>query len=411
MYLSIKNEVLFNEKLSDQAIATMLIMSGLRNDFDTTVIVPEQIISILYGKLSETERKDRAVKESIQELIKEEIITPIESKKNMSRFLTSDLSVGTEGNFTLISIDEFEKLRDNLKLLRFYLVVVSTINNKSKVGFTTNQELADKSFIDISTVSTYNKTLIEREVLFIYNEHQFVNGQQSANTYGRYEDKDLIIKNAKEYYGERNFASGRTMTGDERRRISKQYNDYCKGSFKGDVEQLKADCKRYNDLTQTNHKDLSVFECNKNMSFDREEAERLFSGTVSNEEDYELFQYEEPIDYGIDEELLYQDLEEQDDEVSTFVNTEKEDTSEKLSSMQITFIKEDLKGYLVGYSACWTQEQVDEEVEFQFYLNKPQTMNDIARITKFLEHRVRNTPPKQQTNTDIEEDVLASLFD
>ena len=116
--------------------------------------------------------------------------------------------------------------------------------------------------------------------------------------------------------------------------------------------------------------------------------------------------------YCFDEELLYQDLEEQDNEVSTFVNTEKEDTSEKLSSMQITFIKEDLKGYLVGYSACWTQEQVDEEVEFQFYLNKPQTMKDIARITEFLEYRVRNTPPKQQTNTDIEEeDVLASLFD
>ena len=34
MYLSIKNEVLFNEKLSDKTIATILIMSGLRSDFD-----------------------------------------------------------------------------------------------------------------------------------------------------------------------------------------------------------------------------------------------------------------------------------------------------------------------------------------------------------------------------------------
>ena len=296
MNLSIKNEVLFNKDLSDQAIATMLIISGLRSSFNTTIITPEQIILALYGKISESERKDRTVRESLRELVDKNIITPIESKKNMSCFYTSDLSVGTDGNFTLISIDEFEKLKDNLKLLRFFLVVVSTINNKEKVGFNTYEQLAEKSYIDISTVGVYNKILQERELLFIYNEYQFVNGQQSANTYGRITDKELVIQNAKQFYRDRNASANRIMTGNERRRISKQYNDYCKGSFKGDVEKLKEDCKRYNQLTpQSKPKDLSVFDGEpKKKSFlpdwiNREEIEMLFSGTTSSCDDYYLF--------------------------------------------------------------------------------------------------------------------------
>ena len=295
MYLSIKNEVLFNEDLSDQAIVCMLVMSGLRSGFNTTIITPEQIILALYGKMSKSERKDRTVRESLQELIDKNIISPIECRKNMSCFYTSDLSVGTDGNFTLISMEEFEKLRDNFKLLRFFLVVVSTINNKEKVGFNTNEQLAEKSFITVKSVITYNKILQEREMLFIYNEHQFVNGQQSANTYGRIADKELIIQNAKQFYRDRNTSANRTMTGNERRRISKQYNDYCKGSFKGDVEQLKEDCKRYNQLTPTNQKDLSVFgEEPKKKSFlpdwiDREEIEMLFGGTNSSCDDYYLY--------------------------------------------------------------------------------------------------------------------------
>ena len=261
MYLSIKNEILFNGDLSDQAIVCMLVMSQLRSGFDTTTIIPEEIISIVYGSLSESERKDRTIKEGFRELIDKGIITPIESKKNMSRFLTSDLSIGNDNKFILISIDEFNKLKDNFKLLRFFLVVVSTINNSKKVGFNTNEQLAEKSFIDVRTVITYNKILTEREILFIYNEQQFVNGKQSSNTYGRITDKELIIENAKQFYKDMNFSANRTMTGNERRRISRNYNDFLKGSFKGDVEKLKADCKRYNELTPTSKpKDLSVFE-------------------------------------------------------------------------------------------------------------------------------------------------------
>lgn len=295
MNLSIKNEVLFNKNLGDKAIAIMLLMSGLRSDFNKTVISVDQISYYLYGKMKFNQKNTDTVKQSIKELISEKVLTPIECEKNRYEFYTSDLSVGTDGNFTLISIDEFEKLKDNLKLLRFFLVVVSTINNKDKVGFNTYEQLAEKSHIDISTVGVYNKILQERELLFIYNEYQFVNGQQSANTYGRIIDKELVIQNAKQFYRDRNTSADRTMTGNERRRISKQYNDYCKGSFKGDVEKLKEDCKRYNDLTQQGKsKDLSVFDKeSKKKGFlldwmDRGEIEMLFGGTTSSCDDYYL---------------------------------------------------------------------------------------------------------------------------
>ena len=43
MNLSIKNEVLFNKNLGDKATAIMQLMSGLRSNFNKTVISVDQI--------------------------------------------------------------------------------------------------------------------------------------------------------------------------------------------------------------------------------------------------------------------------------------------------------------------------------------------------------------------------------
>lgn len=260
MNLVISNKVLLNTSLSDKAIVTMLTINGLKSNFDTITLTTENISSILYNKIKCTRKETEGIRDSIKELIENNILTPLYSEKNWYTFHTTDLTT-VEEPFTLITVDEFEQLKDRPRLLRYFLVVVSTINNVSKVGFNTIEQLAHKTRIkDAGTIINYNRTLVEMGLLYIYNQKQFINGQQTANTYGRTKDKDIIIKNAIEYYDIRNFATDRSMSASEKRSISANYNNYLKGRYKGDIFKLRADCKRYNELCGgRNMKDLSVF--------------------------------------------------------------------------------------------------------------------------------------------------------
>lgn len=259
MNLGISNKVLFNTKLSDKAIITMLIINGFKSNFDTITLTTENITSILYNKIKCSRKENEGIRDSIKELVENGILTPTQSDKNWYMFRISDIVI--EEPFTLITVEEFEQLKHKPKLLRYFLVVVSTINNVSKVGFNTIEQLAHKSRIrDAGTIINYNRTLVEMGLLYIYNQKQFINGQQTANTYGRTKDKDIIIKNAIEYYNIRNFATDRSMSASEKRSISANYNNYLKGRYKGDIWKLKADCKRYNELCGgRNMKDLTVF--------------------------------------------------------------------------------------------------------------------------------------------------------
>ena len=53
------------------------------------------------------------------------------------------------------------------------------------------------------------------------------------------------------------------LSADTRRKISKQYNDYVKGCFKGNVQELIESCNKYNATLKENdtkRKDMTVFD-------------------------------------------------------------------------------------------------------------------------------------------------------
>lgn len=126
-----------------------------------------------------------------------------------------------------------EKKFENENLLRYYLVFLGTINNNTKVGFTTIENLAEKSCIGFKVVATkYNPILEELKLIYINRHDKCIRAEDGTirklnNTYGRYSDKELIIENAMDY----NVVIDRynsTLTGNEARSIKQRYNNLTK---------------------------------------------------------------------------------------------------------------------------------------------------------------------------------------
>lgn len=141
-------------------------------------------------------------------------------------------------HFTIITIQELSKIMnysskiDTDKLIRYYITLIGTINNNTKVGFTPIEALADKSFVSESSIKTYyNNILEELELIYIHRGNKCIRNKDGSasnlgNTYGRYENKDLVIKNANEYYN--NTYINNNLDGNWARSTKQKYNSMIK---------------------------------------------------------------------------------------------------------------------------------------------------------------------------------------
>ena len=90
----------------------------------------------------------------------------------------------------------------SITLLRFYAYVSSTIFKTGKhkgVGFTSLEEMSNVIGYSTKTISSYLKTLVDLEILYIYKSKDFIRfdtGEfvEISHTYGRYQDKNRIVQ-------------------------------------------------------------------------------------------------------------------------------------------------------------------------------------------------------------------------
>ena len=168
------------------------------------------------------------VRSAFESLVDKNLITII--KKISSTEFIIDLgklyfSVDVNSNvyYTVIYSKELQKIInlstkvDKFKLLRYFVVCLRTVNRsqgiykeccstkQNFVGFMAQDYLSEHSGIDRNTLLTYNKILIDNELLYIYKhtelKRDMVTGQfkSFSNHYGRYKDKEDIIAFARNY--------------------------------------------------------------------------------------------------------------------------------------------------------------------------------------------------------------------
>lgn len=269
-----KKEILINKKYLDcKYLDILLAIAHLSKRFwdeDTLYFDIPTINKVLYDSFEMTKKRKADIKKAIEYFEEEQIIKLIKVE-NEHYVIENNFKVNTKDTtFIITSLDELKKLADikigkKDTIVNYYLKLLSTINNKTKVGYWTIQDLAEDVNISTSTVKDYNKILEDVELIYIkrFNKTTSINGkvQRLNNIYGRFTDKYAIDKYAKDRISnlDRIEASNK-LNANESKSISKQYNDFVNGTYTGDVSSLYDKCKLYNKAKPDKEKDLSVFD-------------------------------------------------------------------------------------------------------------------------------------------------------
>lgn len=159
-----------------------------------------------------------------------------------------------KASFDSKRFDHFEMINENdvyrilqqhkrpFALLRHYLLMLTTLDNNTKCGIYKNETIADMLGQDVTTIIGYNKALEEMGLLYIYR------GVRSSNTYGRPEDKEVIIK-----YGKSRSRNHITLASNNKRRMTQMYNQLKLNPVKYDKatrEEIYNYCSAHNDREQ-----------------------------------------------------------------------------------------------------------------------------------------------------------------
>lgn len=268
-----------NTKHLDVLLAILYLSKGTLNE-NTFCFNISVINKVLYNTFEMTTKKKRYLKETIKYFIEENIIEVIDTDSENYEIKNTFLVNSKEDNFTIITLDELRKIAEikvgkKDTIVNYYLKLLSTINNKTKVGYWTIEDLAEDISISTRTIIDYNEILENAKLIYIkrFNKTKTVSGkvQRLNNIYGRFADKYAIEEYAKDRISnlDRIEASNK-LNANKSKSISKQYNDFVNGKYTGDVSSLYDKCKLYNKANPDKEKDLRVFDSAFNIDIDDE---------------------------------------------------------------------------------------------------------------------------------------------
>ena len=233
-----------------------------------------QIEYTLTGSYEMNKRRKKTIKDAVDYLIDNGIIDVLDNYADhytvVNNFRVND---GTKEPFVIISYDELKAVYAltsgrTSKIINYFVKLIQTINSTSKVGFTGIETLADKLDVSTKSICQWNTLLEQYELIYVYRYDVCKvvgnHSQNLTNIYGRPCDKALIDAYAQSKLAEIDRVNlSKKLSADMRRKISKQYNDYVKGCFKGNVQELIESCNRYNATLKENdpkRKNMSVFD-------------------------------------------------------------------------------------------------------------------------------------------------------
>lgn len=265
-----------------EEIAVFLILNYLQeNKHDELFVSIDNIGYYLTGRFidSQTDKNlIRSIKKGFEGLKKEEDIIILNQNRN--NYIVDGKSCYIDikkYNFIVVKIEEIQKIFSSLgaygfNVLRFFVNIIGTINKNSKSWHMTQDDMVLNWNFSKNTVNEYLYKLEELELLYTFRSRARRTDKpyhRVGNVYGRYKDKNLIIKEGMEYLSTIPYYKTKRYSID-RTSIKLRYNHFLNNSPKYDdikeVEKLKNDCIKYNESFKTNpnndidYLDLSVFE-------------------------------------------------------------------------------------------------------------------------------------------------------
>lgn len=173
MFRIIKEQNYTNIYNSDYAILTYVILRYISKNNVELVTTPKRMLLSLSDKYPS--KKDiKGIKQGMEILLQNDIIYYNINKKEYM-IDTSDLQIDDSvDKFFFVDIDYIKRIlnqKNGIKLLRYYMILCSTINVFKKYGFRSQENLSKITKISVSTIKRYN-TLLKDINVICFSKHQ-----------------------------------------------------------------------------------------------------------------------------------------------------------------------------------------------------------------------------------------------
>lgn len=257
MEIYLNNDIIDDMQISDEELCVYIALKSIyQSTRNKQYVTYNMILYELIGNFNIKRSFYKKVRSAFESLVNKNLISIIE-EITTNEFIV-DLSglyftTGKGKYYTVVFSEEVQAILnignriDKLKLLRYFVVCMRTIN-KTKgiyvdsvttkmdyVGFMPQEYLCQKSKIDGNTLLNYNKVLIANKLLYVYRHTELkrdVNTGQFksfTNHYGRYQDKEDIITFAKNYENTCGITEKivQSEKANIKRSLSAKYNNLC----------------------------------------------------------------------------------------------------------------------------------------------------------------------------------------
>lgn len=240
-------------------------------------VTPQSLYYELSGLFKPNRTTKAKLEEGIQGLIEADTIQMIETD-NKGNYILDLVGLKIDVQYDIyvkMSQEEIRKIfnipyKQRFNLLRFAVCVFSTINSKNKCGFSSYSNMSWLSGVQSKTTcATLLHVLEDYKVLYVRHSDTLkrdLDGKikNLPNCYGRPEDKKEINAFYEQMRMRQGYDFTYSMGFEEKAKVTRNYNKYLKGTFKGDVKELIRGCIAYNRIPYNGQnpdwqKDMSVF--------------------------------------------------------------------------------------------------------------------------------------------------------
>lgn len=248
---------------NDKETALLAILNGMYSKKYGHLSTSISLIGYeMTGKFLKTSnRKERTIidgiKEAVRTLINKEIIEVINQNNDNYIFSGKGLEINTnEKKFVVLEQWEmqsiFEMANKPFNVFSFYCLLIGTINNQTKEWHMSQDKMVTAWGYGKETVNNYMEQLEKMQLIYVYRyKKRRADGtyHKLNNSYGRFADRDSIIKAAQEYAD--TVECEDFFEKIDRRSIKLRYNAFCDGAKKyqnnpAAIIALYKECEIYN---------------------------------------------------------------------------------------------------------------------------------------------------------------------
>ena len=245
--LFVLQELVQNDTYSDLDVAVWCFISAdvFGPNKKRGYISAASIAAQMYEGSEVSPRLKSKILGSIEYLLETGLLIGKQYDKQLYEIDIQSFSV-TDRYFNTVEMDDLYRILKQpyqpFSVLRQYLLIISAINYHTKCGIWSLDRFGEFMHKDSKTISKYIKVLEDIKLIYVYREGGM---GHISNTYGRYEDAELVKKVGKErgQYKQNNDAS------NQKRRMTQMYNQIKKGKKYDDylMKEIYNYCSAYNE--------------------------------------------------------------------------------------------------------------------------------------------------------------------